>query len=98
MSDPRVISGARYIEAHADEALSLERLARIVSLSKAHIQKRFKAVMGLSPKAYQDAIRQARLKALLKENEGISRRYFRGWVWLDLKSLWRSRAWSWHDA
>jgi AraC family transcriptional regulator of adaptative response/methylated-DNA-[protein]-cysteine methyltransferase len=57
---------ARYIDAHADEALSLARLAHRAHLSPAHLQRRFKAVLGVSPKAYQDAARLRALKQTLR--------------------------------
>jgi AraC family transcriptional regulator, regulatory protein of adaptative response / methylated-DNA-[protein]-cysteine methyltransferase len=62
---------ARYIEAHADEALPLARLARRAHLSPAHFQRRFKALLGVSPKAYQDGVRLARLKAGLRSGGAV---------------------------
>jgi len=70
--DPKLISVARYIEAHADESLTLNKLAKQFELSAAHLQKTFKAAIGLSPKAFQNGIRHKEFKALLKSGESVT--------------------------
>jgi len=67
----RMQSLARYIEVHADETLPLARLARQAHLSPAHLQRTFKAAIGVSPKAYQDAARFGRLKSGLKAGRSV---------------------------
>ena len=67
----RIESVARYIDAHAEEPLPLARLAARARLSPAHFQRRFKARMGVSPKAYQDGVRLARLKAGLRSGGAV---------------------------
>ena len=67
----RIKALARYIEAHAEEPLPLARLAAAAHLSSAHLQRTFKAVLGVSPKAYQDQMRLARLKSGLKGGERV---------------------------
>lgn len=62
---------AGYIEKHAGDALPLAHLARRAHLSPAHLQRTFKAVLGVSPKAYQDAARLKRLKDGLKSGQGV---------------------------
>jgi AraC family transcriptional regulator, regulatory protein of adaptative response / methylated-DNA-[protein]-cysteine methyltransferase len=62
---------ARYIEAHAAEPLPLARLARQAHLSPAHLQRTFKVVRGVSPKAYQDAARLRRLKSGLRSGRSV---------------------------
>jgi len=62
---------ARYIEENAGETLSLARLAKQVHLSPAHLQRKFKAVLGVSPKAYQDAVRLKRLKSGLRSGQSV---------------------------
>lgn len=62
---------ARYIERHAVEPLSLRRLAEQVHLSPTHLQRTFKAVLGVSPKAYQDAARLRLLKVELKSGHNV---------------------------
>jgi|GEM_PF-4888154 len=50
-----LIEIARYIEAHADEPLTLASLAEIAGLSASRLQRTFKQAFGISPKIYQDA-------------------------------------------
>ncbi|HET8882804.1 MAG TPA: bifunctional DNA-binding transcriptional regulator/O6-methylguanine-DNA methyltransferase Ada [Solimonas sp.] len=60
----RIAAVCRHIEAHADEKLPLAALARRAQLSPFHFQRRFKAIVGVSPKEYADA---CRLKTLRRE-------------------------------
>jgi AraC family transcriptional regulator, regulatory protein of adaptative response / methylated-DNA-[protein]-cysteine methyltransferase len=62
---------ARYIDKNAGESLSLAALAKQAHLSPAHLQRKFKAVLGVSPKAYQDAARLKRLKSGLKSGQRV---------------------------
>jgi AraC family transcriptional regulator of adaptative response/methylated-DNA-[protein]-cysteine methyltransferase len=62
----------RFIETHADEAISLSRLAKKSGYSAAHIQKAFIAVVGSSPKAYQDGLRRRQLKSDLKSSLNVA--------------------------
>jgi AraC family transcriptional regulator of adaptative response/methylated-DNA-[protein]-cysteine methyltransferase len=64
-------SVAEYIEQHAGERLTLQHLAKRAHLSPAHLQRRFKAVLGVSPKMYHDAARLRRLKGGLKAGKSI---------------------------
>ncbi len=68
----RMAELARYIETHADEKLRLVDLAERQRLSPAYLQRAFKAVFGVTPKAYQDAARLKTLKGLLKAGEGVT--------------------------
>lgn len=63
---------ARFIEAHADERLTLARLSGLTGLSSSRFQKTFKAAFGVSPKAYQDAVRMQRLKGALKKGDDVT--------------------------
>jgi AraC family transcriptional regulator of adaptative response/methylated-DNA-[protein]-cysteine methyltransferase len=67
-----LIEVARYIEAHAQEKLTLSRLAKITTLSPTSLQKSFKKVFYISPKAYQYAIRLRQFKQALKQGDGIT--------------------------
>lgn len=67
-----VIKIARFIEAHSQDTLTLASLAEEFNLSAAHLQKKFKAVFGLSPREFQDGIRQHRFKALLREGMSVT--------------------------
>ncbi|MGE3770233.1 MAG: bifunctional transcriptional activator/DNA repair enzyme AdaA [Bdellovibrionales bacterium] len=60
----------RYIAAHCHEPLSLATLSKQAHLSPAHLQRRFKAVVGVSPKEYADA---CRLKIFKKTLRGKSK-------------------------
>jgi len=62
---------AQYIETHAGDTLSLAHLAQHVHLSPAHLQRTFKAVFGVSPKAYQDAARLKLLKSGLRSGHSV---------------------------
>lgn len=68
----KLVAVARYIESHADETLTLAKLAAKFELSATHLQKSFKSTIGLSPKAFQDGIRQQRFKSLLKKGESVT--------------------------
>jgi AraC family transcriptional regulator of adaptative response/methylated-DNA-[protein]-cysteine methyltransferase len=67
----RIEALAGYIRAHADEPLPLARLADEVSLSPFHLQRSFKAVLGVSPKAYQAAERLKAFKARLRDGDSV---------------------------
>ncbi len=62
---------AAYIRAHADEPLPLSRLAAVVGVSPYHLQRSFKAVLGISPKDYQAAERLMHLKARLRSGDSV---------------------------
>lgn len=61
-----------YIDAHLDEALPLNTLAALVSLSPAHLQRQFKACLGVSPRQYHEASRVGRFKAQLRRSDETS--------------------------
>lgn len=62
---------AEYIERNAGESLTLAHLAKRAHWSPAHLQRTFKAVLGVSPKLYHDAARMRRLKGGLKSGKRI---------------------------
>ena len=68
----QLVAIANYIEAHAEERLTLDGLAKQVALSPSRFQRVFKAAFGVSPKAYQDAVRMQRFKAALQEGDDIT--------------------------
>jgi AraC family transcriptional regulator of adaptative response/methylated-DNA-[protein]-cysteine methyltransferase len=67
----RVVSACQLI-ASAPEPPKLAQLAQAFSLSQAHFQRQFKAVTGLSPKAFGDALRAQRLRSALANQQSIT--------------------------
>ena len=67
-----VIKIARFVETHSDQALTLASLSEQFNLSQAHLQKKFKAVLGLSPREFQEGIRHNRFKALLRDGLSVT--------------------------
>jgi AraC family transcriptional regulator, regulatory protein of adaptative response / methylated-DNA-[protein]-cysteine methyltransferase len=61
-----------YIEAHLEQAITLDTLSQVSGLSPNHLQQMFKRIVGLSPKALCDARRLARFKQLLRLGGSIS--------------------------
>ena len=67
-----IVAVARYIDEHADEKLTLKDLAAVAGVSPSHLQRRFKASVGLSPKAYQQAARLRSLKSSLRDGDDVT--------------------------
>lgn len=71
-SDVLIKRVCAHLRDHADERVSLAELARLVGLSPAHLQRRFSAAMGCSPKAWQRACRERLFKERLRAGEDIA--------------------------
>ena len=71
-AEQRVERARRYLDEHSDESVTLRRLAAQVGLSPFHLQRTFTNVVGLSPKAYQDAKRMKRFTVSLKRGETVT--------------------------
>ena len=67
----RVEKLAAFIRAHADEPLPLSRLAQQASLSPFHLQRSFKAVLGVTPLEFQAAERLKAFKAALRDGDSV---------------------------
>ncbi len=67
----RIHTVCRYVERHSDEALPLDRLAAMAGMSKYHFSRRFKAVVGLTPKEFATAARLRALKDGLKADRSV---------------------------
>ena len=69
-----------YIDAHiadlGEERITLELLGEESGLSPYHLQRRFKALLGLTPAQYVRARKNERLKGELKRGETVSRATF----------------------
>ena len=63
----------RYIEQHLDDPLTLARLGREFHQSPFHLQRRFKAVLGITPRAYADSCRLRLLKRNLQAGDSVTR-------------------------
>jgi len=62
----------RYIDGHSDSPVKLEDLAERAGLSRFHLQRTFKAVVGVTPKQYADARRVANLKSGLRRAKDVT--------------------------
>jgi len=65
-----------YMDAHLDDALPLATVARAAHGSPAHLQRTFKRVLGISPRAYVAAKREERLRGALRTGQPVSRAVF----------------------
>ena len=63
----------RYIEQHLDEPITLERLGKAFSQSPFHLQRQFKAVLGITPREYVDSCRLRQLKRSLQAGDNVTR-------------------------
>jgi AraC family transcriptional regulator, regulatory protein of adaptative response / methylated-DNA-[protein]-cysteine methyltransferase len=80
---PRSVSGnpqsdlakeiCRYIEQHLDEAITLAQLGKAFRQSPFHLQRRFKAALGITPREYADSCRMRLLKRHLQSGDNVTR-------------------------
>jgi AraC family transcriptional regulator, regulatory protein of adaptative response / methylated-DNA-[protein]-cysteine methyltransferase len=63
----------RYIDTHSDEPVTLEALSRALGVSPFYLQRTFKTITGISPRAYADSRRLNSLKAGLREGHSVTR-------------------------
>ena len=70
--DERFVRLCRAIE-QADDMPSLRELAALAGMSESYVQRRFKAEIGVSPKAYAQAVKRERLRAALKTAANATR-------------------------
>lgn len=68
----RMLALARFIDEHVHETLPLARLASEANVSAYHLQRSFKAALGVSPKAYQTNARLRALKSSLRDGDSVS--------------------------
>jgi AraC family transcriptional regulator of adaptative response/methylated-DNA-[protein]-cysteine methyltransferase len=62
----------QHIEAHLDRPVRLGELGRVAGLSPFTVQRMFKREMGVSPLAYQRALRAGELRSALKKGETVT--------------------------
>jgi AraC family transcriptional regulator, regulatory protein of adaptative response / methylated-DNA-[protein]-cysteine methyltransferase len=70
-SQTAILAAARIIE-QADAIPTLAELGKRVGLSPAHLQRRFKRIIGVSPWQYGDALRTQRLRDHLRDGDAIT--------------------------
>ena len=70
--DSLVRAICRYIEQHIEDRLTLSHLARQFRRSPFHLQRTFKAALGVSPKAYIDACRLRQVKQNLQAGHNVT--------------------------
>jgi AraC family transcriptional regulator, regulatory protein of adaptative response / methylated-DNA-[protein]-cysteine methyltransferase len=63
----------RFIEQHLDELITLGRLAKEFHQSPFRLQRRFKAVLGITPREYADSCRLRTLKHRLQSGDSVTR-------------------------
>jgi len=63
----------RFIEQHLDEPVTLDRLGKEFHQSPFHLQRRFKAVLGITPREYADSCRLRLLKRNLQSGDSVTR-------------------------
>lgn len=63
----------RFIEQHLDEPVTLARLGTSFRQSPFHLQRTFKAVLGITPRAYADSCRMEMLKRNLRAGHSVTR-------------------------
>jgi AraC family transcriptional regulator of adaptative response/methylated-DNA-[protein]-cysteine methyltransferase len=63
----------RYIEQHLDEPVTLARLGAEFHQSPFHLQRTFKAVLGITPKEYADSCRMRGFRQKLKAGHSVTR-------------------------
>ena len=61
-----------YLAVHADQTVTLDHLARVASMSPHHLQRRFKAIVGLSPREFQSAVRAGKLRTSLRDGRDVT--------------------------
>jgi AraC family transcriptional regulator of adaptative response/methylated-DNA-[protein]-cysteine methyltransferase len=69
----KLTEASRFLKSHADEAVTLSRLAREIGVSAFHLQREFKRAFGVSPREFHDAERRKVLATRLRKGETVSR-------------------------
>jgi AraC family transcriptional regulator of adaptative response/methylated-DNA-[protein]-cysteine methyltransferase len=63
----------RYIERHLDDSITLQKLGKEFQQSPFHLQRQFKAALGITPRAYADSCRMQQLKSNLRAGHSVTR-------------------------
>jgi AraC family transcriptional regulator of adaptative response/methylated-DNA-[protein]-cysteine methyltransferase len=68
----QVRKACAFIQQHASAPITLARLARHVNASPFHFQRVFTRIVGISPRAYQDALRAGRFRRGLRDGVPVT--------------------------
>ena len=68
----RIDEICRYIRENAAESISLGALGRMAGWSPAHLQRKFKASVGVSPKQFQETIRMQLFKTTVRQSDAVT--------------------------
>jgi AraC family transcriptional regulator of adaptative response/methylated-DNA-[protein]-cysteine methyltransferase len=68
----RVRALCRYLEQNCEQEISLASLAERAGISPFHLQRSFRAILGVSPKEYREACRMRLLKESLRAAPGVT--------------------------
>lgn len=69
----RIAQVCAYIQQHApDGTITLQQLADEFHVSQYHLQRTFKAVVGVSPREYADSVRMESFKGHLREGDRVT--------------------------
>ncbi len=63
----------RYIELHLDEPITLANISAEFRQSRFHLQRTFKAVLGITPRQYADSCRMRGFRQKLKAGHSVTR-------------------------
>jgi len=72
MHSARIAQLCTYIEQHAEESLTLQKMSEVAGLSPYHLLRIFRAVTGLTPRQYHAACRARNFKGHLREGESVT--------------------------
>jgi len=61
-----------YLKANADAPISLDQMSRLTGYSPYHLQRKFKAAFGVTPKQFQTKCRLDRLKSQLRKGHSVT--------------------------
>jgi len=68
----KVLLVCRHLASHASENMSLSALAGLAGLSPHHFQRRFKRIVGVTPREYADEVRLGIVRVQLKEARNVT--------------------------
>jgi AraC family transcriptional regulator of adaptative response/methylated-DNA-[protein]-cysteine methyltransferase len=71
-ADARILELCAYIEAHSEDRLDLAELAARAGLSRYHLQRSFKQLVGITPRESQEACRLRKLKPGLRHAADVT--------------------------